>query len=58
MKKINRHEQKFIKVFNNEFKNLKNNFAILEFGVSAKALSTSIFLKNCKKKMVNSIRLT
>mgnify|MGYP001384669307 CR=1 FL=1 len=50
MKKIKRHEQKFLKIFNNEFKNLKKNFTILEFGVSSKALSTSIFLKNCKKK--------
>ena len=58
MKKIERHEQKFLKIFNNEFKNLKKDFTILEFGVSAKALSTSIFLKKCKKKMVNYIRLT
>ena len=50
MKKIKRHEQKFLKIFDNEFKNLKKNFTILEFGVSAKALSTSIFLKQCKKK--------
>ena len=32
-----RHEQKFLKIFNNEFKNLKKNFSILEFGVSEKA---------------------
>jgi len=50
MKKIMRHEQKFLKIFKNEFKNLKKNFSILEFGVSEKALSTSIFLKKCKKK--------
>ena len=50
MKKIMRHEQKFLKIFNNEFKNLKKNFSILEFGVSKKALSTNIFLKKCKKK--------
>ena len=53
-----RHEQKFLKIFNNEFKNLKKNFSILEFGVSKKALSTNIFLKKCKKKTVYSIRLT
>ena len=58
MDKINRHEQKFLKIFDNKFKNLKKNFTILEFGVSEKALSTSIFLKKCKKKMVNSFRLT
>ena len=50
MKKISRHEQKFLKIFDNKFKNLKKNFTILEFGVSEKALSTSIFLKKCKKK--------
>ena len=50
MDKINRHEQKFLKIFDNKFKNLKKNFTILEFGVSEKALSTSIFLKKCKKK--------
>ena len=50
MKEINRHEQKFHKIFYSEFKNLKRDFTILEFGVSAKALSTSIFLKECKKK--------
>ena len=50
MDKINRHEQKFLKILDNKFKNLKKNFTILEFGVSEKALSTSIFLKKCKKK--------
>jgi len=50
MRKIRRHHEKFLKIFNNEFQNLKKNFSILEFGVSSKALSTTIFLDQCKNK--------
>lgn len=45
----NRHKVKFLKIFENEFKRFEKPI-VLEFGVSAKALSTSIFLDDCVKK--------
>ena len=45
----NRHREKFLRILSKELNELdKPN--ILEFGVSEKALSTSIFLNTCEKK--------
>ena len=44
-----RHKTKFLRIIEKEINNLdKPN--ILEFGVSEKALSTSIFLRKCVRK--------
>ena len=44
-----RHKTKFLRIIEKEINNLdKPN--ILEFGVSEKALSTSIFLRKCEEK--------
>jgi predicted O-methyltransferase YrrM len=47
-KSESRHKQKFLRIFENEFQRFKKP-TILEFGVSSKALSTTIFLNYCKK---------
>ena len=52
-----RHKIKFLRMVEKELNNF-NKPIILEFGVSGKALSTSIFLKNCEEKMVFYILLT
>ena len=44
-----RHKTKFLRIVERELNNF-NKPIILEFGVSEKALSTSIFLKNCEEK--------
>ena len=44
-----RHKIKFLRMVEKELNNF-NKPIILEFGVSGKALSTSIFLKNCEEK--------
>lgn len=44
-----RHKIKFLRIFEKEL-NIFKKPIILEFGVSAKALSTSIFLKKCEEK--------
>jgi len=43
-----RHQEKFLRILDKELNEIKNPI-ILEFGVSKKALSTSIFLKACDK---------
>ncbi len=45
----NRHREKFLRIFEKELEKFEKPI-ILEFGVSSKALSTSIFLENCIKK--------
>ena len=45
----NRHKEKFLRILHKELSEL-NTPSILEFGVSKKALSTSIFLKTCEEK--------
>lgn len=45
----NRHKEKFLRIFEKELKKIDKP-TILEFGVSSKALSTSIFLEYCEKK--------
>jgi len=45
----NRHRDKFLRILNKEL-NEFDRPNILEFGVSKKALSTSIFLEMCEKK--------
>ena len=44
-----RHKVKFLRIFEKELGILKKSI-VLEFGVSSKALSTSIFLDYCEKK--------
>jgi len=44
-----RHKVKFLRIFEKEFGIFKKPI-VLEFGVSSKALSTSIFLDYCEKK--------
>lgn len=44
-----RHKIKFLRILEKELNKLENP-SILEFGVSGKALSTSIFLKKCIEK--------
>ncbi len=48
----NRHRKKFLKILHKELDELVNP-NILEFGVSKKALSTSIFLEKCEQKNGN-----
>ncbi len=45
----NRHKLKFLRIFEKEFEKFDRPI-VLEFGVSSKALSTSIFLDYCVKK--------
>ena len=45
----NRHREKFLRILSKEL-NEFDQPNILEFGVSDKALSTSIFLETCEKK--------
>ena len=45
----NRHKTKFLRIFEGELDKLEQP-SILEFGVSGKALSTSIFLEKCIEK--------
>ena len=45
----NRHKTKFLRILEKELNELEQPL-ILEFGVSDKALSTSIFLKKCIEK--------
>ena len=47
-----RHKIKFTRIFKNELDRFEN-LNILEFGVSDKALSTSIFLEKCEDKKGN-----
>ena len=44
-----RHKTKFLRIIENELNKFEKPI-ILEFGVSQKALSTSIFLKKCEEK--------
>ena len=44
-----RHKIKFTRIFKNELDRFEKPI-ILEFGVSSKALSTSLFLEKCEKK--------
>lgn len=48
----NRHKRKFIKFILSQIEDISSP-KILEFGVSERGLSTSIFLDLCKKKMAN-----
>ena len=45
-----RHRIKFLRLLEKELKEIEKP-TILEFGVSGKALSTSIFLETCNQKM-------
>ena len=51
-----RHKIKFTRIFKNELDRFEKPI-ILEFGVSSKALSTSLFLEKCEKKTATCIQL-